>query len=79
MASHLARMAERDPQAVGRPEHLTREQSEAIARRRRARNWAMFVVLLGLVALFYALTMSRLSEVGDPQRWSRPGAIAPSR
>jgi len=73
------RMAEFDPQAVGRPERLTREQSEAIARRRRARNWAMFVVLLGLVALFYALTMSRLSEVGDPQRWSRPGAIAPSR
>jgi hypothetical protein len=39
----------------------------------------MFLVLLGLVGLFYALTISRLSEVGDPQQWSRPGAIAPSR
>lgn len=79
MAPHLAGMAEYDPQAVGRPESLSREDSEALARRRRARNRALLLVLLGLVALFYALTMSRLSEVGDPQQWSRPGAIAPSR
>lgn len=79
MAPHLAIMVEHDPQAVGDPESLSREQSDALARRRRARNRAMLVVLLGLVALFYALTMSRLSEVGDPQQWSRPGAIAPSR
>lgn len=79
MAPHLDRMAEQDPQAVGRLEHLTREQSEALARRRRARNRAMFMVLLGLFVLFYLLTVSRLSEVGDPQQWSRPGAIAPSR
>ncbi|WP_439577635.1 hypothetical protein [Elioraea sp.] len=72
-------MSEQDPQAVGHPGHLTREQSDALARRRRARNRAMFLVLVGLVALFYALTMSRLSEVGDPQQWSRPGAIVPSR
>jgi hypothetical protein len=72
-------MAEHDPQAVGRPESLSREDSEALAKRRRARNRALLLVLLGLVALFYALTMSRLSEVGDPQQWSRPGAIAPSR
>lgn len=79
MAPHLDRMAEQDPQAVGRPEHLTREQSDALARRRRVRNRAMFMVLLGLFVLFYLLTVSRLSEVGDPQQWSRPGAIAPSR
>jgi hypothetical protein len=72
-------MASQDPQAVGRPEHLTREQSAALARRRRPRNRAMFVVLLALFALFYLLTISRLTEVGDPQQWSRPGAIAPSR
>ncbi|WP_237560884.1 hypothetical protein [Elioraea sp. Yellowstone] len=72
-------MAEHDPQAVGRPESLSRDESDALARRRRARNRALFLVLLGLVALFYALTMSRLSEIGDPQQWSRPGAIAPSR
>lgn len=79
MAPHLGVMAEQDPQAVGRPEHLTREQSDVLARRRRTRNRAMLLVLLGLVGLFYLLTMSRLSEVGDPQQWSRPGAIAPSR
>lgn len=79
MAPHLGGMVEDDPQAVGRPEHLSREQSDALARRRRGRNRAMLLVLIGLVALFYALTMSRLSEVGDPQQWSRPGAIAPSR
>lgn len=72
-------MAEHDPQAVGRPESLSHDESDALARRRRARNRALFLVLLGLVALFYALTMSRLSEIGDPQQWSRPGAIAPSR
>ena len=79
MAPHLAGMAEHDPQAVGQPEALSRAQSDALARRRRARNRAILLVLLGLVALFYALTMSRLSEVDDPQQWSRPGAIAPSR
>ncbi|WP_297857310.1 hypothetical protein [Elioraea sp.] len=72
-------MAQHDPQAVGRPESLSRDESDALARRRRARNRALFLVLLGLVGLFYALTMSRLSEIGDPQQWSRPGAIAPSR
>ena len=79
MAPHLGAMVEQDPQSVGRPEHLTREQSDALARRRRVRNRAILVVLIGLVGLFYALTMSRLSEVGDPQQWSRPGATAPSR
>lgn len=79
MAAYLGAMMVRDPQAVGQPERLTRAQSEALARQRRARNRALFVVLLALVGLFYALTVSRLSEVGDPQRWSRPGAIAPSR
>ena len=31
-------------------------------RRRRARNWAMLVVLLALCALFYAITLVKLSK-----------------
>jgi hypothetical protein len=29
-------------------------------RRRRARNWAMLIVLLGLAVLFFAITLVRL-------------------
>jgi hypothetical protein len=36
-----------------------RRESE-MHRRRRAGNWALFSVLLGLVALFYILTIVRL-------------------
>ncbi len=36
-----------------------RQESE-MHRRRRARNWALFSVLLGLVVLFYFLTVVRL-------------------
>jgi hypothetical protein len=31
-------------------------------RRRRARNWAMLLVLLGLSALFYAITLVKLAK-----------------
>jgi len=31
-------------------------------RRRRARNWAMFVVLLALCALFYAITIVKMTR-----------------
>lgn len=81
--TRMAPMAERtrreDPQAVRSVERLTPAQSAELCRRRRSRNRALMIVLLALVALFYALTISRLSDVGDPQQWSRPGAIAPSR
>ncbi len=72
-------VAEHDPQAVEIVAHLTRAQSEDLARRRRVRNRALGLVLVGLVALFFVLSVSRLADVGDPQKWSRPGAIAPSR
>jgi hypothetical protein len=31
-------------------------------RRRRARNWAMLVVLLALSALFYAITLVKMTK-----------------
>lgn len=73
------RAEEHDPQAVEVVARLSRAQSQELARRRRMRNRALGLVLLGLVALFFALSVSRLADVGDPQKWSRPGAIAPSR
>jgi hypothetical protein len=33
-------------------------------KRRRARNWALLAVLLGLSALFYAITLVKLSKGG---------------
>lgn len=32
-------------------------------RRRRTRNWAMLVVLLGLAALFFAITLVKLTPI----------------
>jgi hypothetical protein len=43
-------------------EHLNRAESDRIARRRRGRNWAMFVVLLALCVLFYAITVVKMSH-----------------
>lgn len=43
-------------------ERLSRSDSEALAKRRRARNWVMFAVLIGLVGLFYAITMVKLGN-----------------
>jgi hypothetical protein len=39
---------------------LSRDDSDAIARRRRSKNLAMLAVLLGLVVLFYAISMTKL-------------------
>jgi hypothetical protein len=33
-------------------------------RRRRARNWAVLAVLLGLSVLFYAITLVKMSKSG---------------
>ncbi len=33
-------------------------------RRRRARNWAMLIVLLALSVLFFAITVVKLSKSG---------------
>jgi hypothetical protein len=35
-----------------------------LAKRRRARNWALLAVLLGLAALFYAITLVKLANGG---------------
>jgi hypothetical protein len=39
---------------------LTREQSAALARRRRGRNIAMLVALLAFSGLFFAITIVKL-------------------
>lgn len=67
-----------DPQAAIRGPDLTPAQTEELRARQRARNRVMLVVLLGLVALFFAITVSRMSQVQDPREWSRPGGIAPA-
>lgn len=41
-----------------------RAADKDLARRRRARNWAMLIVLLGLSALFYAITLAKLTGHG---------------
>jgi len=45
-----------------RPESLSRAESEAVNRRRRARNWAIFIALALLCLLFYAITLVKLSK-----------------
>jgi hypothetical protein len=35
---------------------------DALKRRQRARNWAMLAVLVGLVVLFYAITIVQMSR-----------------
>ncbi len=73
-----ARPAAKDPQAVTRGPDLTAEQTVALRARQKSRNRAMLIVLIGLVALFFALTISRMSQVSDPQALSRPGALGPA-
>jgi hypothetical protein len=43
-------------------DHLTREESERLARRRRGRNWAMLIALVALCVLFYAITVVKMSH-----------------
>jgi hypothetical protein len=43
---------------------MTPEERQDLDRRRRARNWALLGVLLGLVVLFYFLTMARMKAGG---------------
>jgi hypothetical protein len=43
-------------------DHLTRDDSERLARRRRGRNWAMLVALVALCVLFYAITVVKMSH-----------------
>lgn len=41
-----------------------RDPAQEPARRRRARNWALLVVLLALSLLFYAITLVKLKTHG---------------
>jgi hypothetical protein len=41
---------------------VTPEETERFLRRRRARNWAVFAALIGLVVLFYLITVARRSQ-----------------
>jgi hypothetical protein len=43
-------------------DHLSRDDSERVARRRRGRNWAMLIALLALCALFYAITVVKMAH-----------------
>jgi len=47
---------------VDLPTHLTREQTAAVTRTRRGRNWAMLVVLVLVIVLFYALAFVKLGH-----------------
>lgn len=38
---------------------------DLISRRVRARNWALFALLAGVVLLFYALTIVRMGGAGQ--------------
>ena len=57
--SHCLRACERMPVAPTSP---PRSDDAELKRRRRARNWAMLAVLVGLCALFYAITLVKLSR-----------------
>lgn len=39
---------------------MTPEERTAFEKRRRARNWAILLTLVGLVVLFYFISMARL-------------------
>ncbi len=38
------------------------EPDEEMRRRRRARNWALLIVLIGLSVLFYAITIVKMTK-----------------
>lgn len=42
---------------MAEPETFSRQDSQEIARRRRGRNWAIFLSLAILCVLFYAIAM----------------------
>jgi hypothetical protein len=39
---------------------MTPEERTAFEKRRRARNWAILLTLVGLVVLFYFISMARI-------------------
>ncbi len=67
-----------DPDEASRrgPPHLSRADSEALGRRRRGRNLALLAALIGLAALFYFISIAKLSHP-DAGRPVTPAAQAP--
>lgn len=49
----------------GHPEYLSRAQSVAIGKRRRGRNVILLLMLVALIALFFGMSVVKLSR---PQR-----------
>lgn len=49
-----------NPQAYVLDRPMSRDDSAALGRRRRAKNLMMLAVLIGLVGLFYAISVARL-------------------
>jgi hypothetical protein len=47
------------------PQQLSRAESDALARRRRGRNIAMLLVLVGVAVLFYAIAMVKMAGTGQ--------------
>ncbi len=43
-------------------ERFSAAESNAINRRRRARNWAIFAALIVVMLLFYAITIVKLTK-----------------
>ena len=43
-------------------DHLSRADSDALGKRRKARNWVMLVVLVGIAGLFYAIAVVKLGN-----------------
>ncbi len=41
-------------------DHLTRAQTQSVTRARKARNYAILAVLVGVCGLFYALAIVKL-------------------
>jgi len=40
---------------------LSRVESDALARRRRSRNWVLVLVLFGVAALFFGIAIMKLT------------------
>jgi len=72
-----ARRGPADPQAAHRGPDLTPEQTALLRARQKSRNRAMLIALVALVALFFAIAVGRLSQMENPETWSRPGSLAP--
>ena len=44
------------------PPALPRDESAALGRRRKGRNWELLIALVALVALFYAITIVKMTK-----------------